>query len=67
MSDRTPNDKVPDVQGTVAGIPYDWRRPTWAKVRARWWNPDEPRMFTPKSFGWGYDMNVYRLLHPRRR
>ena len=61
------DDRVPDPQGTVIGVPYDGRRPTAARLRARWWNPDDPRFFTPKSFGWGYDLNLYRLVHWRRR
>ncbi|MFF2085553.1 DUF5808 domain-containing protein [Nocardia sp. NPDC058176] len=58
--------RVPAPQGTLAGMPYDWRRPTWSRVKARAWNPDDPRLFTPKAFGWGYDLNLYRLLHWRR-
>lgn len=48
--------------GTFLGIPYDWRRPTAARFKQRWWNPDEPRLFTPRFFGWGYDINLARLL-----
>lgn len=48
--------------GTFLGIPYDWRRPTLARVRERWWNPDDPRVFTPKAFGWGYDIHLAGLL-----
>ena len=59
------NDTVPDPQGKALGIPYDWRRPTAARARARLWNPDDPRLFAPKSFGWGYSLNFYRLLHWR--
>ena len=61
------DDRVPDPQGTVIGVPYDWRRPTAARLRARWWNRDDPRLFTPKSFGWGFDLNLYRLVHWRGR
>lgn len=43
-------------QGTYCGMPYDWRRPTWARARARLWNPGG-RMFSPKCFGWGYTLN----------
>lgn len=53
-------------QGTFAGFPYDWRRPTVRRVRSRIWNPDEPRLFPPKSFGWGYTINLYWLVHPLR-
>lgn len=57
---------VPDAQGKLLGIPYDMRRPTWARIRARVWNADERRLFPPKAFGWGYGINLYRLLHWRR-
>lgn len=65
MTDREDN-RVPEPQGTFAGMPYDWRRPTWARFKSRAWNPDDPRLFTPKTFGWGYDLNLYRLFHWRR-
>lgn len=48
--------------GTFLGIPYDWRRLTLARTKARWWNPAEPRLFTPRALGWGYDLNFARLL-----
>lgn len=47
-----------DKTGTWLGVPFDWRRPTVARVRERWWNADDPRLFTPKTFGWGYDVNL---------
>ena len=54
-------------RGRRLGIPFDWRRPTRRRLRERWWNPRDPRLLTPKAFGWGYDLNVYRLVHPLRR
>lgn len=48
--------------GTFLGVPYDWRRPTVARAKERWWNPAEPRLFTPKVYGWGWDVNFARLL-----
>ena len=39
--------------GTWLRIPYDWRRPTWDRVKKRWWNTGEQRLFPPKSYGWG--------------
>ncbi len=65
MTDPT-DERVPEPQGTLAGIPYDWRRPTWARIKARSWNPADARLFTPRAFGWGYDLNLYRLFHQRR-
>jgi uncharacterized protein DUF5808 len=58
--------RVPDAQGKLLGIPYDMRRPTSARILARMWNPEEPRLFPPKAFGWGYSINLYRLSHWRR-
>jgi hypothetical protein len=54
----------PDKRGTETflGMSYDWRRPTWSRVRERAWNPRDRRLLTPKSFGWGYDINFYELL-----
>lgn len=58
--------RVPRPQGTYAGLPYDWRRPSLARARARLWNPDDPRVLTPKSYGWGWTLNFYWLAHPGR-
>jgi hypothetical protein len=63
MSDDT---NPPEPEGRLAGLPYDLRRPTSARLRARAWNPEDPRVFTPKTFGWGYGLNFYWLLHPLR-
>jgi hypothetical protein len=51
--------------GKFLGVPYDWRRPTLARVKQRRWNRSDPRLFTPKSFGWGFDINFARLLRRR--
>jgi len=48
--------------GKFLGIPYDWRRPTLARAKSRWWNPRDRRLFTPKTFGWGFDINLARLF-----
>jgi len=49
--------------GRVGGVvPYDFRRPTRRRVKARWWNPDDPRVLTPRAFGVGWDLNVGRLV-----
>ena len=57
---------VPEPQGRLADLPYDFRRPTASRIRARAWNPGDPRVFTPKTFGWGLGINFYWLLHPVR-
>ena len=48
-------------------MPYDWRRPTVGRYMERMWNPDDRRILTPRVFGWGYDLNLYRLFHRRVR
>jgi len=61
-----PDRQPPEPQGDFGGVPYDWRRPTLARAAARWWNPRDRRLFPPKSFGWGYGLNLYWLFHPAR-
>jgi hypothetical protein len=53
-------------QGRVAGIPYDLRRPTLARVRERWWSPEDPRQLTPHVFGVGWSVNLGRARALRR-
>jgi hypothetical protein len=54
--------------GKFLGIPYDWRRPTVARYKSRWWNTRDRRIVMPRAFGWGYDFNlaeIARRLHLR--
>ena len=53
------------LEGRLGGLPYDVRWPTAARLRSRAWNPGDPHLLTPKTFGWGYGINVYWLVHPR--
>ena len=46
------------------GVPYDLRRPTLARARSRLWNANDRRLFTPKTFGAGWDVNFYWVAHP---
>lgn len=64
--DTEPARKPRGPQGKFAGMPYDWRQPATKRVAARLWNPDDPRLFPPKAYGWGYTVNFYWLFHPRR-
>ena len=49
--------------GSIAGIvPYDFRRPTLRRAKSRWWNPGDPRILTPRTFGVGWDVNIGRLV-----
>ncbi|HUD07623.1 MAG TPA: DUF5808 domain-containing protein [Candidatus Saccharimonadales bacterium] len=49
-----------------ASIPYDFRKPTLARTKSRYWNQDDHRFFTPKVYGAGWTINFYWLCHPRR-
>jgi hypothetical protein len=50
-------------EGTVAGIvPYDFRMPTFARARSRWWNLEDDRLFVPQVFGVGWTVNLARLV-----
>ena len=49
--------------GEVYGVPYDFRPPTAARIKSRWWNSSDPRLFVPKAFGVGWDINFHRLIH----
>lgn len=54
-------------QGQVLGIPYDFRRPTLAKLRNAFWSPTSERLLSP-VFGVGWTVNagrVYQLLRNR--
>jgi hypothetical protein len=49
--------------GRIAGfVPYDFRRPTLRRAKSRWWNPGDPRILTPRTFGVGWDVNIGRLV-----
>jgi len=48
-------------QGKVGGfVPYDFRPPTWARLREAYWNPEDPRVFTERVYGVGWAINLYR-------
>lgn len=42
-------------------IPYDFRRPTWARLKRRMWNGEEERIVVPRDYGIGWTVNLYRL------
>ena len=54
-------------QGSFLGIPYDWRRPTARRLREGVWDPGNPRVFVPKTYGWGYGINFAAVLRRWRR
>ncbi|MGW7386307.1 DUF5808 domain-containing protein [Streptomyces sp. NPDC054794] len=53
--------------GRVFGLPYDFRRPTLAKIAREFWDPDSDAYFTPHAFGVGYGVNLARVARKLRR
>ncbi|WP_232548782.1 DUF1648 domain-containing protein [Propioniciclava soli] len=47
--------------GTFAGIPYDVRPPTVDRLKRAWWNPASDRLWSPRVFGAGWDLNAGAL------
>ena len=48
--------------GTFFGVPFEFRFPTPGRVRDRWWNAKDTRIFTPHVFGVGWSLNAYQVL-----
>src|SRR6266566_2201050 len=47
--------------GRVWGaVPYDFRPPTWERIRAAYWNPDSNQLFSDRVFGVGWAVNLYQ-------
>jgi hypothetical protein len=48
-------------EGKVLGyVPYDFRPPTWRRIRAAYWNPESDHLFSDRVFGVGWAVNLYR-------
>lgn len=47
--------------GSVLGMPFDVGLPSIEKAAARWWNPADRRLFVPRLFGIGWDLNFGAL------
>jgi len=53
--------RAAELTGRVLGMPYDLRPPTTERVALRVWNPTNPRVLVPKSFGMGWTINFGAL------
>ena len=48
-------------EGRVFGVvPYDFRPPTWQRIRDAYWNRGSDRLFSDRVFGVGWAVNLYR-------
>ncbi len=52
-------------QGSLIGIPYDFRLPTPERIQEKVWNKNTSRLVMPQLFGVGWSLNFYPLLHPK--
>jgi hypothetical protein len=47
--------------GKVLGyVPYEFRPPTWERIRDAYWNPESDSLFSSRVFGVGWTVNLYR-------
>ena len=47
--------------GKVVGVvPYDFRPPTWQRIRDAYWNPESDMLFSDRVFGVGWAINLYK-------
>lgn len=50
-------------QGEVGGmVPYDFRPPTFARLKERLWNPEDERLIMPHPWGVGWTLNMGRAV-----
>ncbi len=48
-------------EGHVFGVvPYDFRPPTWQRIKEAYWNPESDRLFSDRVFGVGWAVNLHR-------
>jgi Family of unknown function (DUF5808) len=47
-------------------LPYDFRPPSWARIKTELWNPADPRIITPHAFGVGWGINLYQVKEQLR-
>jgi len=47
--------------GRVFGlVPYDFRPPTWERIRTAYWNPQSEQLFSDRGFGVGWAVNLHQ-------
>jgi hypothetical protein len=53
--------------GVLGFVPYDFRVPTFARVKERMWDPEGAHLISPRVFGVGWTLNAGRLVELVRR
>jgi hypothetical protein len=41
-------------------VPYDFRPPTWRRIREAYWNPESDNLLSDRVFGVGWAINLRR-------
>ena len=41
-------------------VPYDFRPPTWERIRSAYWNPQSDLLFSDRVFGVGWAINLHK-------
>lgn len=58
---KAPEDRT--WHGKLLGfVPYDFRLPSMEQLRAAYWNPRSPKLFTDKPLGVGWSINIPTAL-----
>ena len=42
-------------------VPYDYRLPTFSRVKSAYWNTGSETLFTDRAIGLGWDVNLHRV------
>ena len=53
-------------QGTIAGIPYDFKLPSAERIQEAYWNEQSKAILQPKPLGIGWTINLYPLAQRLR-
>lgn len=57
----TQEEAGPQEERTFFGMPMNWELNPY-KMARNWWNPEDERIFPPRVFGIGWDVNGHALL-----
>ena len=52
--------------GRFLNVPYDFRVPTVDRIKDRFWNEDDERIFMPSVFGVGWSLNLFQVVEKFR-
>ena len=62
VTSRMLEDSGMRLNGSLMGVPYDFRPPTLGRIKDRVWNPQDKRVITPMAYGIGWTINIPSLF-----